>query len=114
MAEVTEQHIADAVLHIKEAFADGFQLEDISTVLKEVTVFAEAFTLPGDEKKALALRVANRVIDETDTPWLPDALTDPLMKKLLPNLIDLIVDAAKGKLGSFGAGEADSAAEAPA
>lgn len=112
MAEVTEQHITDAVARIKEAFADGFQFGDIAVVLKEVTVFAQAFQLPGDEKKALALRVANRVIDETDTPWLPDPLTDPLMKKLLPNLIDLVVDAAKGKLGSLGGTEAESGPEA--
>ena len=98
MADVTEERIAAAVERIKGAFDDGFQLGDISTVLGEVTVFAEAFRLSGPEKKALALKVAERVIDETDTPWLPDALTDPLMKKLLPGLIDLVVDAAKGKL----------------
>lgn len=102
MAEVTEARITEAVNNIKAAFADGFQLADISVVIREVTTFAEMFNLSGPEKKALALQVAERVIDETDTPWLPDALTDPLMKKLLPNLIDLVVDAARGKLGLKG------------
>lgn len=99
MAEVTEERIREAIDNVKAAFADGFQMQDISVLVKEITVFAEAFSLSGAEKKELALKVANSVIDETDTPWLPDPLTDPLMKKLLPNLIDLVVDAAKGKLG---------------
>jgi hypothetical protein len=99
MAEVTAERIKEAVDNIKSAFADGFQLQDLSVVVKEVTVFSEAFSLTGEEKKALAMQVASQVIDETDTPWLPDALTDPLLKKLLPSLIDLVVDASKGKLG---------------
>jgi len=98
MAELTEAQVLEAVERIKQAFADGFQLADLSVLLREITTFAELFSLSGGEKKALAIRVAEKVLDETDTPWLPDALLDPLLKKLMPNLIDLVVDATKGKL----------------
>jgi len=83
---------------IAEAFSDGFQLEDIATVVKEATELAELQEMSGPDKKALAVGLIEHVIDITDTPWLPDALTDPLMKKFIPSLIDLVVDAAKGKL----------------
>jgi hypothetical protein len=108
MAEVTEERIAEAVNNIKAAFADGFQWDDVSTVVGEVVKFAEVFDLSGPEKKALALRVAQRVLDETDIPILPDKLVvpflgdigaDALLMKAIPSFIDLVVGAANGKLG---------------
>ena len=98
MTEVSEEQIVEAVQKIKEAFADGFQLEDIATVIKEGAIFAEAFQLSGEGKRALALQLIERVIEETDTPWIPDALVDPLLKRLAPKLVDLVVDASAGKL----------------
>lgn len=99
MAEVTEAQILAKVEELRNAFADGFQFEDVNVVLKAAVSFAQVAELTGPERKALALQVLERVIDTTDTPWLPDNWTDPLMKKLLPGLIDTVVDAAQGKLG---------------
>lgn len=107
MAEFTEARVTEAVENIKSAFADGFQLEDVSILLKEVTAFAELFNLRSEEKKALALRVAERVLAETDIPVLPDKLSlpfvgevgaDALIMRFLPKLIDLVVSATKGEL----------------
>jgi len=107
MAEVTEQHIAEAVGRIKAALSDGFQMDDIGVLLKEATEFAEVFSLTGPEKKELALRVAERVLDETDIPWLPDKLSlpvlgevgaDALIMRMLPSLIDTLVAATKGEV----------------
>lgn len=99
MADITEQGITEAVDNIKAAFSDGFQWEDISTVLREATKFAQVVALSGSEKKALALNIIGRVLDETDTPWLPDSWTDDWMKRMAPGLIDWAVDSAKGRLG---------------
>lgn len=107
MAEVTEQHIATAVDNIKSAFADGFQLADLAVLVREVSTFAEVFSLTGEEKRELALQVAQRVLDETDIPWWPDKLrlplvgevgADALIMRVMPKLLDLVVDATKGKL----------------
>jgi len=107
MAEVTEVQIAEAVKNIKLAFSDGFQLEDLSVMLREVTTFASVFSLTGAEKKVLALKVAERVLEETDIPGLPDKLTlpfvgdvgaDALIMRFLPKLIDLLIDVDSRKL----------------
>lgn len=98
MAEFHEDKLESAFKVIMEAFADGFQWEDVATVIEEASVFADLFDMPGSEKRALALRLINRVIDETDTPWLPDAFTDPLLKRFIPGVVDLIIKGTKGKL----------------
>lgn len=97
---MTEQQIFDKVEELKAAFADGFQLRDLATIVRAAIEFASLAQLPGPEKKALAIQVIERVIDETDTPWLPDALVDPLMKRFVPDLIDLVVDAVKGRVAT--------------
>lgn len=100
MADVTEERITQAVENIKAAFADGLQLDDFGTVVKEVTTFAELFQLSRVEKKALALRVAERVLAETDIPFLPDKLTlpflgdvgaDALLLKIMPGVLELVL-----------------------
>ena len=102
MAEFTEERFTEAVEKIKEAFADGFQLRDLATLIGVVVSVAELFELTGEEKRAVAIRLGERVIRETDTPWLPDSLTDPLMIRFLPTVIDLVVDATKGKIAVNG------------
>ena len=74
MAEFSEELVLDTIHKIKEAFADGFQFSDIACLVQLAAEFSELFQLDGEEKKELALRVAGKVIDETDTPWLPDPL----------------------------------------
>lgn len=105
MADVTEAQIREAADTIKESLSDGFQWADIPVLVKGITTFAELFSLSGPEKKALALRVAKQVLDETDIPVLPDKLSlpfvgevgaDHLIMQALPGLIDLVVDATKG------------------
>jgi hypothetical protein len=107
MADITEEEITGAVQSIKAAFLDGFQWEDIPTVLREATKFAQIAALSGSEKKALAIKVIERVIDETDTPWLPDSISDAWMKRMAPGLIDWAVDAARGKAEFLFGGESE-------
>ncbi len=81
------------------ALADGFQLADLAAIVGEACEIAETLEdLDGSSKRAVAIRLIERVIDETDTPWLPDALVDPLLKVLVPSFVDVIVGASKGGL----------------
>lgn len=98
MSQFTQEALLEAANRIKATFDDGFQLADIAVLLREGTLFAEAFALPGEEKKQIAVDLISKVIDDTDIPWMPDALVDPLLKSLVPNLIDLVCEAAAGKL----------------
>jgi len=85
---------------IVELFADGFQWTDIFKVVPMVMETVEKVSgMSGEEKKASALTIINYVIDETDMPWIPDSLIDPLLKKAAPVLIELLVSATKGELG---------------
>lgn len=109
MAEYTEQQVREAVDRIKVALADGFQFGDIAFLVREVMGVAKDFsTLTGPEKKALAMSLAETVLKETDVPWLPDELNlpiigevgaDALILKAIDKIIDMVWDAAKGRLG---------------
>ncbi len=107
MAEITEERILEAVRKIKAAFADGFQWEDVATLAEEAAVFADLFVLSGPEKEALALRVMEKVLAETDFPWLPDTFNlplvgdigaDALIMRFAPGLLRSIVKGTKGEL----------------
>lgn len=100
MSEITLEQIKAHVEDIKKIFADGFQLGDVALVVKEAMEIAQTYkssaNLNGPARKELALKLINQVVDETDTPWLPDPLTDPLLKKLAPRMIDMLHEAASG------------------
>jgi len=99
MAEFSEEKLDQAIADIKATFADGFQWADIPKCVKSGMEFAELFKLSGPEKKELALRYLDRILKETDIPWFPDWLADPIIKAVAPALMDIIVDATKGLLG---------------
>ncbi len=106
MADVTAERIEQAVREIKDLF-ETFEWSDIAALAEKVSVFADLFVLTGPEKKALAMQVAERVLAETDIPWLPDSLTlpfvgdvgaDALILKFLPGILGSLCGASKGKL----------------
>jgi len=109
MAEFGEQWIRERVEEAKATLTDGkFTFEDVKVLIKLATEAAELTKLSGSEKKALALQVAETVLAETDIPVLPDKFTvpflgdiggDALIMRFLPGLIDLVVEAARGRLG---------------
>lgn len=99
MAEMTVEEIKKHGEAIKAVFADGLQFGDIGACVHLAMEIVESVSgLTGAEKKATALEIINYVIDTTDLPWLPDPLVDPLLKALAPNLIEVIVNATRGKL----------------
>ncbi len=69
-----------------ESFKDGFQFEDIVTVA-EVTLDHTAGE-GIEEPEEFCVDAISYVIDNTDTPWLPDSLSDPLMKAFVPRLVE--------------------------
>jgi len=94
----TKEEIENHAKDVLALFEDGFQLSDlISLVPKVMSVAASVEGLAGADKKRLAILLGEYVIDETDTPWVPDAVTDPIMKKMLPTVIQFAWDCYKGK-----------------
>lgn len=99
MAKFTAEQIKEQAEKIMEAFEDGFQWSDVFDLVPNAMEVVEAVGgMTGEEKEESALAIIDYVIDNTDTPWLPDNLTDPLLKKGARHLIPKLIDAAKGKL----------------
>jgi hypothetical protein len=72
--------------------SDGFTLDDIPPCISYVTNFASAYVELSTEEKAFAAKaLLARVIDETDTPYLPDFIFDDIFKNLGNHIIDYLV-----------------------
>jgi hypothetical protein len=83
---------------ILESFADGFQWADVFTIVPQAMEIVQAVgDMTGPEKEESALAIIDYVVDSTDTPWLPDNLTDPLLKKGARYMIPTLIKAAKGE-----------------
>ncbi len=99
MGKFAAAQIKEHADEILKAFEDGFQWSDVFALVPHAMEIVESVgDMSGPEKEESALGIIDYVIDATDTPWLPDNLTDPLLKKGARYLIPLLVQAAKGQL----------------
>lgn len=99
MAKFTAEQIKQHADKLMEAFADGFQWSDVFNLVPEAMEIVQAAgSMTGAEKEESALAIIDYVIDNTDTPWVPDSLTDPILKQGARYMIPKLIEAAKGKL----------------
>ena len=71
---------------------EGFNVENLMKLLPRLIMHVENYkNLSGENKKALVIRMLNHIIDITDCPG-DDAILDPIMKRMVPGMIDLLVD----------------------
>ena len=83
---------------VEGALADGFQLSDLAIVLREGIELADQFIdMSGSGKREIAVAFCREVVKRTDGPG-PDVLLDPILEAILPALIDLVIEATRGKL----------------
>jgi hypothetical protein len=99
MAKFTAAQIKEHAEKAMEAFEDGFQWSDVFTLVPQVMeIVEEVGEMSGPEKEEAALAIIDYVVDNTDTPWIPDNLTDPLLKKGARFMIPMLIKASKGDL----------------
>lgn len=99
MGKFTAAQIEEHAKKLLAAFDDGFQWSDVFNLVPQAMEIVQAVGgMTGPEKEESALAIIDYVIDNTDTPWLPDALTDPIIKKGARFMIPKLIEAAKGKL----------------
>jgi len=97
MAQFTVAQIQQHAEKVMEALKDGFQITDLFTIIPQVMEIVEQVQgMTGAEKHATVKAILDYVIDNTDCPWIPDALVDPLLKKAVDHIIPMIVKASKG------------------
>ena len=87
-----------------KALASSFSdLEDVSIetlmkILPKLIQHVENYrNLKGDQKRSLVISIIRHIIDVTDGPG-EDDLWDPILTRLVPSLIDTLVDVNDGKL----------------
>lgn len=82
MAKFTTAQIATHAQKIMENFDDGFQWADFWEIVPQaVEIVKDLGEMTEGEREEAALLIIDYVIDETDTPWLPDNMVDPILKK---------------------------------
>jgi len=99
MATFTAAQIEEHARALTETLEDGFQWTDMGKIVSEsMQIVEDVVDMTNEEKYESAIAIANYVIDNTDTPWVPDGLVDPILKKAVPWIIELVIDASKGKI----------------
>lgn len=87
--------IQDAARDVLEAFKDGFQWQDLADVSEFALQFAAKYDdLTADDKAGIAKEIVHFVIDETDTPYLIDSMSDPIFKQIIDPIIDAFFHVA--------------------
>ena len=77
---------------------EGFSLDNIITLVPRLIQHVENYkNLSGENKKNLVIKMLNHIIDVTDCPG-DDELLDPIMKRMVPPLIDTLIEVNSGQL----------------
>ena len=88
----SDDEVQDFISGLFESFEDGFEWADLSTVAKSSIRFVNQYpNLFLEEKEEIAKTIIDAVIDETDTPYLPDTFSDAIFKSLVHPIIDGIL-----------------------
>ena len=96
--EEVSKVILDMVGKVADQLEDGLQISDLAFCVKSAVECAELLTnYSGPAKREVAIQFIKEVLRITDGPG-PDILIDPIIEAVAPAIIDLVVDAAKGKL----------------
>ena len=85
------------IAHVRNIIAtqlkDGLQIHDAKPIAAAIAQITRHFStvLTPEERRALVIDMLYYVIDNTDTPWLPDDITDPIMKAMVPAIVDCVL-----------------------
>ena len=77
---------------------DGFSVDKIAEILPPLMTKIDKYKkMKGDDKKELILKVLRYIVDKTDGPG-NDEIWDPIIKSLLPGILNLLIEVNNGKL----------------
>lgn len=102
MAKFTVEQAAEHAQKLMQAFNDGFQWSDVLTIIPQaMEIVATVSDATGEEREESAVMILDYIIDNTDIPWLPDSLVDPILKNGVRHVVPMLAKAARGeyKLG---------------
>lgn len=80
------------------SFDGDLNVDNIIKLLPRLIQHVDNFkNLSGKEKKNMIISMLNHIVDITDGPGDDDIL-DPVIKRVIPSIIDLVLEVDKGKL----------------
>ena len=96
--DFTTDIASKALLESIAPLMDDFKIENIVEVLPEIIRHVQTFkNLTGSQKKNMIVSMLKHLVDITDGPG-DDELWDPIIKRLLPGMVDMLVKVDQGKL----------------
>jgi len=76
----------------------NFDVGDIVKILPKLIIHLKLYkTLTGLDKRNHIINIFNYIVDKTDGPG-DDAVFDPIIKNMVPEMIDLLIEVDSGKL----------------
>ncbi len=77
---------------------EDFSINNLMSILPQLMRHVKKYkSLSGFEKRTMVISMLKHIIDITDGPGNDD-LWDPILKKLVPSIIDTLVEVDKGNL----------------
>lgn len=94
---INAQSTIDLVEELSNTFKD-ISSEKIVEIIPQILVYVKQFRkLKPTDKKELIANILNLIIDKTDGPG-DDEIFDPILKRLVPTLIDTFLKIENGEL----------------
>ena len=91
--EKTQKLLDEIVEEYKE-----FDLEDIVKILPKLIIHFKLYKKKtGEQKIDIIINVLKYIVDKTDGPG-NDELFDPIIKRLIPGMVNLLIEVDKGKI----------------
>ena len=98
LVDFTTDIASKALIESIAPLMDDFKIENIVEVLPEIIRHVQTFkNLNGSQKKNMIVSMLKHLVDITDGPG-DDELWDPIIKRLLPGMVDMLVKVDQGKL----------------
>jgi hypothetical protein len=87
-----------AVIETLKPLLEDLSVENIMKIIPALIQHVEMYKdFTGEQKRTMVINMLKHLIDETDGPGNDD-LFDPILKRMVPSIIDTLVDIDKGKL----------------
>jgi hypothetical protein len=93
LIDIESKAIVESIVDLED-----FSVSNLMKVLPKLITHVENYkNLKGPQKRSLVIRMVKHLIDITDGPG-NDAMWDPILKQLVPGLIDTLLEVNDGKL----------------
>lgn len=89
---------AKALIETIAPVVEEMNIENVMKILPQLIKHVQKYKqLTGQQKKNMIISMLKHIVDVTDGPG-NDELWDPIIKRLIPSIIDTLVEIDKGKL----------------